>query len=68
LAIPIKHVHAPGKCNKQMSSKLKKHTAKLAGDDSFDEEADDIIVTDEEDTEEPADPRWDALRELKENN
>jgi uncharacterized metal-binding protein YceD (DUF177 family) len=68
LAIPIKHVHAPGKCNKQMSSKLKKHTAKLADDDSFDEEADEIIVTDEEDTEESTDPRWDALRELKENN
>ena len=27
LAVPMKHVHAPGKCNKAMSSKLKKHTA-----------------------------------------
>lgn len=69
LAIPIKHVHAPGKCNKQMSSKLKKHTAKLADDDSFDEEGDNIIITDEEeDTEEAVDPRWDTLKELKENN
>ena len=25
LAIPMKHIHAPGKCNKAMSSKLKKH-------------------------------------------
>lgn len=25
LAIPIKHVHMPGKCNKQMSSKLEEH-------------------------------------------
>ena len=25
LAVPMKHVHAPGKCNKAMSSKLKKH-------------------------------------------
>jgi uncharacterized metal-binding protein YceD (DUF177 family) len=68
LAIPIKHVHAPGKCNKQMSSKLKKHTAKPADGDSFDEDAEDIIVTDEEDTEESSDPRWDALKELKGNN
>ena len=28
LAVPMKHVHAPGKCNKAMSTKLKKHTAK----------------------------------------
>jgi uncharacterized metal-binding protein YceD (DUF177 family) len=68
LAIPIKHVHAPGKCNKQMSTKLKKHSAKLADDDSYAEDVDDIIVTDDEDTEEPTDPRWDVLKELKENN
>jgi uncharacterized metal-binding protein YceD (DUF177 family) len=67
LAIPIKHVHAPGKCNKQMSSKLKKHTAKSTDEESsFDmEDADDIILTDE-DTEETTDPRWDALKGLKE--
>lgn len=69
LTIPIKHVHAPGKCNKQMSSKLKKHTAKSMDDeDSFEmEEADNIIVTDE-DPEEKTDPRWDALKGLKDNN
>ena len=26
LAIPLKHVHAPGKCNKEMSEQLDKHT------------------------------------------
>jgi uncharacterized metal-binding protein YceD (DUF177 family) len=68
LAIPIKHVHAPGKCNKQMSSKLKKHTAKSPDDDSFEmDEGDDIVVTDE-DTEEITDPRWDALKGLKEDS
>ncbi|MDR0412286.1 MAG: DUF177 domain-containing protein [Dysgonamonadaceae bacterium] len=71
LAISVKHVHAPGKCNKQMSSKLKKHTAKLAGEDAFDEETDDTIAIDDDETEEtevPVDSRWDALKELKESN
>lgn len=31
LSIPIKHVHAPGKCNKSMTIKLNKHTARSAG-------------------------------------
>jgi uncharacterized metal-binding protein YceD (DUF177 family) len=66
LAIPIKHVHAPGKCNKQMSVKLKKHTAKSAddadADETFDMDGDDIIVTTDDDT---TDPRWDALKNLE---
>ncbi|GHT89499.1 hypothetical protein FACS189474_6140 [Bacteroidia bacterium] len=69
LDIPIKHVHAPGKCNKQMSAKLKKHSAKLSDDedDSFDmDEEADIVLTDE-DTEEVIDPRWEALKGLKED-
>ena len=49
LSIPIKHVHAPGKCNKQMTAKLKQHTAKSADDsDSPDMEDDDMIATDDE--------------------
>jgi len=70
LAIPIKHVHAPGKCNKQMTSKLKKHTAKSDDDDdqSFgSDDADDDSVTNEEPDEEKTDPRWDALKEYKED-
>jgi len=31
LSIPIKHVHAPGKCNKSMTIKLNKHTARSTG-------------------------------------
>jgi len=69
LAIPIKHIHGPGKCNKQMSSKLRKHTAKSADDDDSDsfemEDTEDIVLTDD-DTEETTDPRWDALKGLKE--
>jgi len=65
LAIPIKHVHAPGKCNKQMTSKLKKHLTKSDDEDqSFD--SDDVIITDDEPEEEKTDPRWEALRGLKE--
>ena len=69
LAIPIKHVHAPGKCNKQMTSKLKKHLSKSDDDDqSFgSNDPDDIIITDEEQDDEKTDPRWEALKELKED-
>jgi uncharacterized metal-binding protein YceD (DUF177 family) len=69
LAIPIKHVHAPGKCNKQMTSKLKKHSAKSEDDDdTFDVDTDDIIITDDEDlSDRDIDPRWDALKGFKED-
>ena len=69
LAIPMKHIHAPGKCNKTMSSKLKKHTARRADDeDEFDEEAADDIVVDDDAADIPSDPRWDALKGLVEND
>ena len=69
LAIPMKHIHAPGKCNKTMSSKLKKHTARRADDeDEFDEEAADDIVVDDDTADIPSDPRWDALKGLVEND
>jgi uncharacterized metal-binding protein YceD (DUF177 family) len=64
LAIPIKHVHAPGKCNKQMTAKLKKHTAKPVDDsDSLDMEDDD--VDSDEETESASDPRWDTLKDFE---
>jgi uncharacterized metal-binding protein YceD (DUF177 family) len=67
LAIPIKHVHAPGKCNKQMTSKLKKHSARSDDDDSLEMEgADDLIITDDGQDEEKTDPRWDALKGMNE--
>lgn len=69
LAIPMKHVHAPGKCNKTMSSKLKKHTTRSANDDDDDfanEVEDDDIVEDE--AVETTDARWDALKGLIEND
>ncbi len=49
LQIPIKHVHAPGKCNPAMIEMLKKHSAARSG----------------EEEEETMDPRWAALLKLK---
>jgi uncharacterized metal-binding protein YceD (DUF177 family) len=66
LAIPIKHVHAPGKCNKQMTAKLKKHSAK-SDDDSLEmEDADDVIIPEDGGEDEKIDPRWDALKGFNE--
>ncbi len=36
LNIPLKHVHAPGMCNKAMISKLKKHIARTDEEDDSD--------------------------------
>ena len=51
LAIPIKHVHAPGKCNSAMTQKLKE----LSG----------AVRSGEEEAETAIDPRWEALKKLK---
>jgi uncharacterized metal-binding protein YceD (DUF177 family) len=64
LAIPMKHVHAPGKCNKTMSSKLRKHTTRSLDND--DEYEDDESI--EEDVPVATDPRWDGLKVLLEND
>ena len=50
LAIPIRHVHAPGKCNPAMTKALEE----LSADRSSDEESS-----------QPTDPRWDKLKNLK---
>ena len=50
LVIPIRHVHAPGKCNPAMTKALEE----LSADRSSDEES----------TQE-TDPRWDKLKNLK---
>ncbi|WP_018911324.1 YceD family protein [Prevotella veroralis] len=51
LAIPIKHVHAPGKCNPAMIRILEEYSATRSG---------------QEGNETPMDPRWEALLKLKE--
>lgn len=51
LAIPLKHVHPMGKCNKAMSAILRQHQA----DDPDAAPTDDIDAVD---------PRWEALRDI----
>lgn len=66
LAIPIKHVHAPGKCNKEMSGKLNKHLLRSADDEDLNGEA--ITFSDESDEAEvPVDPRWEGLKKIINN-
>ena len=70
LAIPMKHVHAPGKCNKTMTGKLSKHLRNNAdeeSDDAFESVGggDDIVV---EEAEEQIDPRWNELKKILDNN
>ncbi len=72
LAVPMKHVHAPGKCNRQMSSKLKRHMTRSVDDtdkeyentDEVEEGDADISVEEESST----DPRWDGLKGLLEDD
>ena len=69
LAIPAKHIHAPGKCNKTMSSKLRKHITRSTDEDEevFLDDSD-VEVDTEEEEETPTDPRWDELKKLIDNN
>ena len=66
LAIPMKHVHPPGKCNRTMTSKLKKHSAKRSDDEDMDDFVGDDDLTQVDDTPEMSepDPRWNALKDL----
>lgn len=66
LAIPIKHVHPLGKCNRAMSTLLKKHRAHTPGDPDAELEDELLDGIDDADTGEAqaTDPRWDALRGL----
>lgn len=52
LAIPIKHVHAPGKCNRAMIELIEEHCATRSG---------------EEHGGQPMDPRWSGLEKIKNN-
>ena len=67
LAIPMKHVHAPGKCNKAMAGKLNQHL-RIAADD---EDMADMEMDEDEDLEStslPSDPRWNELKKILNNN
>lgn len=56
LALPMKRVHAPGKCNREMTGKLKKHNC---GDYADDDNGTDIAI------EREIDPRWESLKNIQ---
>ena len=64
LSIPMKHVHAPGKCNKDMVSKLSKHL-RVSGDE---EDDDDFLEEDSSNEPQTIDPRWNELKKILDNN
>lgn len=65
LAIPIKHVHPMGKCNRAMSAMLKKHRAGRADEDAeLENELIDEIDNIDSESDQISDPRWDALKKL----
>lgn len=70
LAVPMKHVHAPGKCNKAMTSKLSKHLRVDADDEDLDEDFDfeDVDDLSEDGESAPIDPRWNELKKILDNN
>lgn len=68
LNIPIKHIHAPGECNKTIVNKLKKHITRHKDDTEENGlfELDDDDDSTEEDTQ--VDPRWDNLQQINFDN
>ena len=71
LSLPMKHVHAPGKCNKSMMGALNKHLRTSADED---EEMTELGLDDEEALDDEAfeareiDPRWNELKKILDNN
>ncbi|NPD93094.1 YceD family protein [Xylanibacter muris] len=51
LSLPLKHVHAPGKCNVAMIKMLEEHSSTRSSDGD----------------DKPVDPRWSGLEKLKNN-
>lgn len=66
LSLPMKHVHAPGKCNKAMMGALSKHLRSSADDEDY---MDDVEENDADpDVEREIDPRWKDLKKILDNN
>lgn len=66
LNIPMKHVHAPGECNKTVVGKLKRHIARHK-DDTEDNSLFDINEDDNSDDTQ-IDPRWESLQNINFDN
>lgn len=65
LAVPIKHVHPLGKCNRAMSALLKKHRSTSADAEEASLEDELIDEMDSMPDDAPADNRWDKLKDFK---
>ena len=66
LSLPMKHVHAPGKCNKAMMGALSKHLRTSADDEDY---MDEMGGNDADtDVEQEIDPRWNDLKKILDNN
>lgn len=68
LAIPVKHVHPFGLCNKEMSKKLRQHivdTDNMEEAEDMDGDSNADVDSDSEEDNAPLDPRWAALKKLK---
>ena len=67
LSLPMKHVHALGKCNKGMMGALSKH---LRTSDDEDRLEDGYVEEDEslDDDNREIDPRWNELKKILNNN
>ena len=68
LNIPMKHVHAPGKCNKGMVGKLSKHLRISADDEDDDDIAVELPEGDISEGPQEIDPRWNELKKILDNN
>lgn len=73
LTIPIKHVHPEGGCDASMQAQLEAHRATIAEEDAEgmgEEDGAGAAPTSENSNNDdfPCDPRWEALRKLKDNN
>ncbi|MBQ9217921.1 MAG: DUF177 domain-containing protein [Muribaculaceae bacterium] len=67
LTIPIVHCHADGECDPEMMAHLGEHWADTEPTaDGPSSDAESPLSTDESD--DAIDPRWEALRKLKDNN
>lgn len=69
LGIPIKHVHATGKCNKAMVGKLRKHLRVAPGEeDEWSAGIEEELTEIDEEISQEMDPRWNDLKKLIDNN
>lgn len=71
LSIPMKHVHAPGKCNKAMVGKLNQYMRTKEGDEADDwgdSGSEDSIDEPDSSAPQDIDPRWNELKKIIDNN